>query len=78
MPTIINKNGFRVMIYLGDHEPPHVHIFKTGDEVKIDIKTLFVIEDYEMSDKDIGKAVKMVHENQGLLIEEWRRINGNF
>ena len=34
MPTVVRKYGLRVVIYPGDHNPPHVHVF--GDaETKI-------------------------------------------
>lgn len=37
MPTIITKNGFRIVIYPDDHLPPHVHVFKSDQEVKINL-----------------------------------------
>ena len=33
MPTVLRKRGFRVMIYVDDHEPPHVHAWKDDAEV---------------------------------------------
>jgi len=37
MPTILRKNGFRVVIYFDDHLPAHVHVMNADSEVKIDL-----------------------------------------
>ncbi|MEG5035208.1 DUF4160 domain-containing protein [Microcoleus sp. AT3-D2] len=37
MPTILRKNGFRVVIYFDDHLPAHVHVINADSEVKIDL-----------------------------------------
>ena len=35
MPTVLRLDGFEVRIYLNDHEPAHVHVFRAGGEAKI-------------------------------------------
>jgi len=37
MPTVLRKNGFRVVIYPNDHLPSHVHVLKRDGEVRIDL-----------------------------------------
>jgi len=37
MGTIVNEDGFRIIIYSNEHIPPHVHIYKSGTEAKISI-----------------------------------------
>jgi hypothetical protein len=37
MPKILEKDGFRVVIYLNDHLPSHVHVWKGGGEVRIQL-----------------------------------------
>ncbi len=37
MPTILRQQGFRVIIYLNDHLPSHVHVLKGNGEVRIDL-----------------------------------------
>ncbi len=34
MHTVSRQDGFRVVIYTDDHEPPHVHVLKGETEVK--------------------------------------------
>jgi Domain of unknown function (DUF4160) len=37
MPTGLRQDGFDVMIYTDDHPPAHVHVFKAGEEIIIDL-----------------------------------------
>jgi hypothetical protein len=33
MPTVLNTNGMRVVVYPGDHRPAHVHVMGADFEV---------------------------------------------
>ncbi len=37
MPTILRQGGFEFRIRTRDHEPPHIHIFRGGTEVVINL-----------------------------------------
>ena len=37
MPTVLRERGFDIMIYLNDHPPPHVHVFRAEGEVVINL-----------------------------------------
>lgn len=79
MPTIVIKNGFRIVIYPDDHLPPHVHVFKSDQEVKInlgDVNLAPSLIEVWMNKKDTRKAFELVIENQEILIEAWREIHG--
>ncbi len=39
MPTIAIVDGVRIVIYLNDHEPPHIHAFFAEYEARISIAT---------------------------------------
>lgn len=39
MPTIAIVEGVRIVIYLKDHVPPHLHAFFGGKEAQISIAT---------------------------------------
>jgi hypothetical protein len=81
MPTVLRENGFRIVIYLNDHLPSHVHVLKGGGEVRIDLgdeetapKILSISG--QISDKDVAKALYLVKEHQFELLTKWREIHG--
>jgi hypothetical protein len=80
MPTIFRQDGFRVVIYTDDHEPPHVHVLKGETEVKIDLgnaKTLPNVILLRGKRSDATKALEIVIDRQTELLEAWRMIHGN-
>jgi len=52
MVTVLRQFGLRFVIYTADHEPPHVHVYGDG-EARIDIETLKVLTQGNMSDRDV-------------------------
>jgi Domain of unknown function (DUF4160) len=76
MPTIIRQDGFRIMIWPNDHLPPHVHVFKSGAEVKIELvePKVFNVEG-KIGNKDLAKALSLVIEHQVELLEKWKEIH---
>jgi hypothetical protein len=76
MPTVLRKEGFEVMIYPGDHEPAHAHVFKGEGEAKIDISTSTLVEVWGMKKKDARKAKKIVSDHRDDLQSRWDEING--
>lgn len=60
-----------------DHNPPHVHVEGGGAEVRINLKTLEVMdEETGFSASTLGKILEKVRANQQLLIEEWEARHG--
>ena len=68
------------MIYLNDHTPAHVHVFKAEAEVIINLGNQaippYVRENIGMSRRDERAALVIVGEQQAVFWEEWRRIHG--
>jgi hypothetical protein len=68
------------MIFTNDHTPSHVHIFKAGTEVVINLGAGTagpeIREVNGMTKGNVKKAVRLVEENLESLREEWRRIHG--
>ena len=76
MPTIIKQDGFRIVIWPNDHLPPHVHVFKSDAEVKIELVELRVFNvEGKISNKDLAKALNLVSEHQVELLEKWKEIH---
>ena len=76
MPTVLRKDGFAVMIYTQDHLPAHVHIWRAGGEIIINIALLEIIQVEGMSRRDSAKAVEIVEANREYLLERWHEIHG--
>ena len=77
MPTDIREAGFELRIYTLDHPPPHVHVWKAGAVVKINLTTHEAVEVVgEISDRDIGRAECPVARNSARLWREWARLHG--
>lgn len=81
MPTVHREEGFNVVIYPNDHLPSHVHVFKAGGQVIInlgnEVESPSLDQVYgDISNKDVIKALKIVQANQLKLIEAWRTIHG--
>ena len=82
MAEIFRLNGFKVVIFSDDHDPPHVHIRKGDFEVKIDISkdpaVLMVGEENSKraADQKLRKqALKIANDNLAMLVNEWRQID---
>lgn len=82
MAEIFRLNGFKVVIFSDDHDPPHVHIRKGDFEVKIDISgdraVLMAGEENSKraADQKLRKqALKIANDNLAMLMDEWRQID---
>jgi Domain of unknown function (DUF4160) len=77
MPTIIRQDGFRIVIFPNDHIPPHVHVFKSGAEVRIELgnEPTFLSVEGKIGNKDLAKALNLVVEHQIELLEKWKEIH---
>jgi hypothetical protein len=81
MPTEWREDGFEFVIRSNEprFEPPHVHVFKAGEEVKISLGT----EDEApriigiwMKDRDAAKVLRIVAEKQDYFLGVWRGRHG--
>ena len=56
------------MIYTQDHIPAHVHVWRAGGEIVINIATLEITKAEGMSRRDSARAVEIV---EILMIDLW-------
>ncbi len=79
MPNILRQDGFRVVIYLDDHLPAHVHVFNADEEVKIslgsDTEAPEIVELRGKFRTGI-KALEIVIQHQNVLLKSWESIHG--
>ena len=76
MPTVLRESGVEVVIYLNDHQPPHVHAFEGGGEAKINLEPVKVAQAWKVTKATTRKAKRVVVEHQAYLLEKWEEING--
>ena len=79
MVTVLRAQGFRVVIYLNDHDPAHVHVFGDG-EAKINLLgtggSPELIWADGMSRGDVRRALRIVTDEQTALLARWEEIHG--
>lgn len=78
MPTVLRERGFDVRIFLNDHEPPHVHVYKGGTSVRIELETgeAEVAPGRRMTKHDVAIARQIVGARYRMLLDFWRQLHG--
>jgi hypothetical protein len=83
MPTVRREAGFVIKVNTrGEHNPPHVHVFKAGGEVRVllgdvDTPPSYWDEKTPMATKNKVRAVLLVERYQAECLEVWSKFNGN-
>jgi hypothetical protein len=79
MVTIYRADGLRIVIFLDDHEPAHVHVFGDG-EAKIDLLGAHgapeLIWAVGMKRNELRRATTIVSEHRDAFLARWREIHG--
>ncbi len=79
MVTIHREHGLRVVVFINDHEPAHVHVFGDG-EAKINLigagSQPELIWTDGMNRAEVRRALRIVVENQLAFIRRWEEIHG--
>ncbi len=80
MPTVLRFGGFRVVVYLNDHRPAHVHVIGLGHEAVFKLNCpagpVTVRENYGFSSRDLIRIAGVLLENIDALCQAWERIHG--
>lgn len=79
MVTIHNAEGLRVVIFVDDHGPPHVHVFGDG-QAKINLSgpdgEPALIWTDGMKRSEVRRAMRIVKEHRELFLVRWSDIHG--
>ena len=79
MVTVLRAHGLRVVIFTDDHQPAHVHAFGDG-QAKINLLGADCAPElvwaYGMIRGEIRRAMRIVAEQQVLLLARWEDIHG--
>ncbi|MDY6980133.1 MAG: DUF4160 domain-containing protein [Pseudomonadota bacterium] len=72
MPTVLRWKGYRVFFYVSDRdEPPHVHVFKDGMEIKVWLDSCAIAVNKGCSAREAEARRKMVEDFRQELTEAW-------
>jgi hypothetical protein len=81
LATILRVRGLRVVIYLNDHAPPHVHVIGPDAEAKIALgqrgSRATIVSNDGLSPALLAAALAEIDRNQALLAQRWRDIHGD-
>ena len=79
MVTVFRAHGLRVIIFVDDHLPAHVHVFGDGQS-KINLIGPNEMPELVWTDRttrsEVRKAMQMVTEQQAMLLSRWEDIHG--
>lgn len=76
MPTILRWNGYRFYFFSNEgHEPPHMHIDKSGRTCKFWLEPVTLVRNHGFADHEIGEIRAKVIECEAEFLDAW---NGYF
>jgi hypothetical protein len=79
VPTVLREANLRIVIYMDDHPPPHVHVFGDG-ETKIALTGqdggAQVVRIVGAGRRESRRALEIVREKRDYLLERWSLIHG--
>lgn len=80
MPKIHEEGSWQVVIHTDDHPPPHVHVYRPGGLVKVQLEgeggEPEVLRIRNVNDRDAWRALAIVYQHQQTFLTAWRGIHG--
>ena len=75
MPTLVRLPHTKLVMYAGDHNPPHFHVLShDGSEAWVDIDTLAVVWG-KVHPSAWREVLAWSRLNTGLLAAKWKELN---
>ena len=79
MITVLRDGALRIVIFVDDHEPAHVHVFGDG-EAKVNLVGNQGVPELVwavgMKRSELRRAMAVVIANRDTLLVRWREIHG--
>lgn len=76
MGTVHRESGFTFRIWSEDHEPPHVHVWKGGERMLVNLSPVGVRDRRGMEHNDPVRGVAIVQKHREMMLRNWREIHG--
>ena len=70
MPVLKDFGGFRIKMFLKDHNPPHVHVLSNGYRALVSVMEASVLRG-EIDAKFRDEALRWVSQNRTMLMRKW-------
>jgi len=70
MPTVSRFYGIKIMMYHGDHNPPHFHVEYGEVEAAVDIRAMRIIDGH-MPPRIFSMVREWAMQYRGQLLENW-------
>jgi hypothetical protein len=70
MPVLKDFGGFKIKMYFGDENPPHVHVQCPNFDAKVSIKDATIFKG-EIDKKFRAEALEWIAENRAFLEATW-------
>ena len=78
MPLILRWKGYKFLFYALDvHEPPHIHVRKNKNELKIWLESMEVAKNIGFKDHEINEIYAKVKEEQDNFLKGWHDFFGH-
>jgi hypothetical protein len=75
MARVYDRDGFQVQIWLNDHPPAHVHVYRAEGLAIVNLLTLTIRAAYDMKPADLRRAVAIVEANRSHFLRKWKEIH---
>lgn len=76
MPTISKFYGIVIQMFWNDHPPPHFHAVYAEEEIKVDIRTLEIMEGW-LPRRALALVLEWAQEHRAELLEDWELCSTN-
>jgi Domain of unknown function (DUF4160) len=78
MVTVHRVFGFRFVMFINDHAPPHFHVFGHGGEAKMELaagRAVTVVWVNGIARGDLRRLVAEARDQHSMLLNAWRVIH---
>ena len=75
MPVVLRVKGYKFFFYEADvaNEPPHVHIFKNGNEAKFWLDPVRIAREGKFRKSDLNDIERIIKGNLDFLLKAWEQ-----
>lgn len=73
MPALKDFGSFRIMMFIDDHNPPHVHVVTPDREAKIALRDGRVLAG-DVPAKTLRRARAWIADNRATLLGKWQSL----